>query len=63
MNGGGGMSVEAWIHYAIRPDNGAINSSPKTNMQPIIRTRYGCPYTIRIPSKQLVLNSKRRVYM
>ncbi|CAC5400901.1 Delta-like protein D,Fibropellin-3,Protein eyes shut,Sushi, von Willebrand factor type A, EGF and pentraxin domain-containing protein 1,Delta-like protein C,Fibropellin-1,Protein crumbs homolog 1 [Mytilus coruscus] len=47
-------SSSSWIllataNLSVRQDTGKINTSPISAMQPIVRLKYGCSYSLRIP--------------
>ncbi|CAC5400905.1 unnamed protein product [Mytilus coruscus] len=47
--GSGSWVLLATADLSVRQDTGKINTSPVSAMQPIVRFKYGCSYSLRIP--------------
>ncbi|XP_052078414.1 integrin beta-like protein B isoform X2 [Mytilus californianus] len=47
--GSGSWVLLATADLSVRQDTGKINTSPVSVMQPIVRFKYGCSYSLRIP--------------
>ena len=52
--GGGSWEIRVRMNLAPRSDNGLINSSPITNMPPIVRVQRQCNNRIAVPGEVMV---------
>lgn len=53
VEGGSSWSVMATANLTVRSDTGLINSPPSFAMQPVVRLKQSCSYSIKIPGNLL----------
>ena len=49
VTGGGRWEVRVKGNLTQRADTGLVNTSPISNMPPVIRLQHGCNHTIEVP--------------
>lgn len=53
VEGGSNWSLMATVNLSVRSDTGLINNPPICSMQPVVRMKQRCSYSMKIPGKVL----------